>query len=139
MRPVVFLLVVICAVAIDLAAPKRAAVHASLRKHLAGPPSEFVDHVLPDPVAQRLQSQSAMLIAKLSGGENGGFAWSQQVPVDSKTLFTCTVISYIPILTVKFQPPSLPTVVEAERTFLTLDTFSSVLQNLRALVSECHY
>eukprot|EP01113_Clastostelium_recurvatum_P023978 TRINITY_DN285_c0_g1_i1.p1 TRINITY_DN285_c0_g1~~TRINITY_DN285_c0_g1_i1.p1 ORF type:complete len:679 (-),score=177.83 TRINITY_DN285_c0_g1_i1:96-2132(-) len=61
-------------------------------KKLAGPPSEFPFHELPDPVQGTLSSLSAFISVDLevTGDE---MAWKAEIPVDAEEVFMLTLLS----------------------------------------------
>ena len=118
MKQTIAVILVLALICCALAAPKRPTVSVERRKQLAGPPSEFASHKLPNPTKQMMHSNGALLAANLEKGlkaSSDEYSWSEEVPVDSKTLFTCSVFTNIPNLKVSFKAPSHRAPVLGER------------------------
>jgi hypothetical protein len=125
MKPIAgfILLAILISVVCATVTVRKASVAVERRKHLAGPPEEFAGHILPTPSDQHQRSEGAYIPAFLAQGKYGSaqgsrLLWTREVPVDSTTLFTCTVFSPVPGLEVRFKLPGMPRGVSGHSEFV---------------------
>jgi hypothetical protein len=79
----------------------------SYRKKLQGPPSEFAQHVIPEPMMAALTSDSAWYDLTFTKSDDGTFVWKGEVVVDSEDELDISIFSpYEDKLDIIVQPPN---------------------------------